>query len=59
MRHATAKASSVAARVVPLATGLAVITTIGPVIANALRATAIVLFELGHVSSLAMQIFCN
>jgi hypothetical protein len=59
IQHAAPKSSSLVARIAPLAIGLAVMTTVGPAIAGALHATAIVLFELGHVSALAMQIFCN
>ena len=46
-------------RLVPVAIGLAVLPAISPVISHAVQATAIILFELGHISSLAVQIFCN
>jgi hypothetical protein len=46
-------------RLVPVAIGLAVLPAISPVISHAIQATAIILFELGHISSLAVQIFCN
>ena len=55
---ASPKSSSIT-RLVPVAIGIAVLPAISPIISHAIQTTAIILFELGHISSLAVQIFCN
>jgi hypothetical protein len=47
------------ARIAPPIVSIALLVTIGPIIAQAVNSAAIILFELGHVSSLAVKIFCN
>jgi hypothetical protein len=46
-------------RMVSPALGIGLFVTVGPIIAQAIHSAAIVLFELGRLSSLAVQIFCN
>jgi hypothetical protein len=47
------------ARIAPPIVSIALIVTIGPIIGQAVHSIAIVLFELGRVSSLAVKILCN
>ncbi len=47
------------ARIAAPIASIALLVTIGPIIAQAVHSAAIILFELGHVSSLAVKIFCN
>jgi hypothetical protein len=47
------------AHIAPPIVSIALLVTIGPIIAQAVHSTAIILFELGRVSSLAMKILCN
>jgi hypothetical protein len=47
------------ARIAQPIVSITLLVTIGPIIAQAVHSAAVILFELGRVSSLAVKIFCS